>query len=69
MNFIKVTADQCDQQGQTSPQIPRSEFHLNIDVIGAINGSSILLKFGEMINLGGSWYKNIRLAQGEKIPN
>jgi hypothetical protein len=69
MNFIKVTADQCNQQGQTSPQIPRSEFHLNIDLIGAIKGNSILLKGSEIINLGGSWYKNIILAQGERIPN
>jgi hypothetical protein len=44
MNFIKITADRCNQQGQTSPQIPRSEFYLNIDLIGAIKGDSILLR-------------------------
>lgn len=69
MSFIKVTADQCNQQGATSPHVQRSEFYLNIDVIRAFHSDTILLKGGEMINLGGNWYKNFKLAQGQQIPN
>jgi len=69
MIFIKVTAEQCNTQGLTSPQIPRSEFQLSLDLVGAFVGDKVLLKGGEMINLGGHWYKNFRLVSGQKIPN
>ena len=68
MSFIKVTANQCNQQGNTDPHQPPTELHLNTDLIGAFQGDTILLKGGEIINLGGRLYKNFRLAQGAKIP-
>jgi len=68
MSFIKVIANQCNQQGITDPHQPPAELHLNIDVIGAFQGNTILLKGGEIINLGGKLYKDFRLAQGTKLP-
>jgi len=68
MGFIKVIANQCDQQGHTDPLQSPTELYLNIDLIGAFKGNTILLKDGEIINLGGIWYKSFRLAQGVKIP-
>lgn len=69
MSFIKVTAKQCNQQGMTAPQLPAMEFHLNIDLIGAISGNGVLLKGGAIINMGGHWYTDFKLAHGQKIPN
>ena len=69
MSFIKVTANQCSQQGIVSPHIPRTEFSLSVDVIGAFTGDTVLLKGGEMINLGGKWYKDFKLSKGQQIPN
>lgn len=68
MSFIKVTANQCNQQGTIDHHQPPSEFYLNADLIGAIKNNEILLKGGHIVNIGGDWYKNIQLAPNAKIP-
>ncbi|MBC7887255.1 MAG: hypothetical protein H7Z13_05155 [Ferruginibacter sp.] len=69
MSFIAVTADPCNPQGHTSSQIPRSDLQLNVDLIGAIRGNEVLLKGDDVINLGGHYFKNFKLARGVQIPN
>lgn len=68
MSFIKVTAEQCNSQGLTAQISIRSEFHLNTDLIGAINGKTIYLKGGDIVNLGGNYYKNFALGTDQRIP-
>lgn len=67
MNFVKVTAQPCNPQGDIESRIVRTEFHLNKDLIGAINGTTILLKGGNIIALGKNHYTDLQLAQGIKI--
>lgn len=62
MNFIPVTADQCNSQGLTAPQMQRTEIQINIDLIGGIKGKEVLLKGGNIISLGGKHYTNFRLV-------
>lgn len=69
MSFISVTADQCNPQGHTSSQIPRSDLQLNVDIIGAIRGNEVLLKGDDVIILGGNYFKNFKLARGVQIPS
>lgn len=38
------------------------------DLIGAIIGNEVMLKGGSILNIGGNFYKNIRLADGVVIP-
>lgn len=71
MQFIKVTAEQCNSQGLTASQgrpARTSPFHLNTDLIGAIMGSEVILKGGTLLNIGDNFYKSIRLADGVVIP-
>jgi len=69
MNFIRVTADPCTAQGNTSSKTPRANLHLNVDLIGAIKDNNVLLKGDDVIMLGGSYFKNFKLAQGVQIPD
>jgi hypothetical protein len=68
MGFIKVTATQCNAQGQTSGQSMPVEMHLNSDLIGAFRGSEVLLKAGNVLHIGDSFFTKFRIVQGEKIP-
>lgn len=71
MQFIKVTAEQCNSQGltaHTGSPTRTSPFHLNTDLIGAFMGNEVILKGGTLLNIGGNFYKNIRLADGVVIP-
>lgn len=67
MKFIKVNATQCNAQGTVQPNSRPSELILNVDLIAAISGASVYLKQGDMLNLGGNYYKNISLQNGAKI--
>lgn len=61
MNFIKVTAQECNAQGNTGgPSVP-IEFLLNIDLIGGIRGAEVFPKGSKMISIGGHFYTNLRL--------
>ena len=68
MNFIKVTAIQCNPQGLTSSHKIRSEFHLSVNLIAAIRGTEVLLNGSKIINLNGDYFTEFKLAQGVQIP-
>ena len=67
MNFISVTAQQCNPQGITNQGTPPTELRINKDLIGAIRGNEILLKGGNIIALGGSHWTNFRLGNGVNV--
>lgn len=67
MNFIKVTALQCNPQGNVQPNAMKSELRINKDLICAINDTTILLKGGNIISLGKNYYTDLHLAKGVKI--
>jgi len=62
-NFIKVTADSCDDQGivRIGQKVPRTELFLNVDLIGAIRNKEVLLKGTNILHVGKSYYTDIRL--------
>ncbi|WP_101907407.1 hypothetical protein [Tenacibaculum dicentrarchi] len=62
MKFIKVTAKPCTSEGETRGGIIL-ELKINADIIGAFDGKEIMLKNGNIINLGGKWFTDFRLAQ------
>ena len=63
-NFINVMADSCKPEGHVviGPHMPRAEFLLNLDLIGAILNKEVLLKGGNILRVGDRYYTNIRLA-------
>jgi hypothetical protein len=63
VNFIKVTADSCDEKGivRIGQKVPRTELLLNNDLIGAIRNKEVLLKGTNILHVGKSYYTNIRL--------
>ena len=61
--FIKVNATPCTSQGATNPQEPAREIELNLDLVGVIDGNSILLKSGDnILSLGGKYYTNLMIV-------
>ena len=61
--FIKVKATPCNNQGTTDQRIPTIELQINVDLIGAISSTKILLKGANILNVGGSFYTNIILDE------
>lgn len=70
MQFIRVSADPCNQDGVVLPQTQhqRVEINLNINLISGIIGNNVLIGNSKVTNIGGTFYKNIRLANGVVIP-
>lgn len=62
MSFIKVTARPCSSEGETRGGSV-FEFKINADLIGAIDGKELMMKNGNIINIGGKWFTDFRLAQ------
>lgn len=60
MNFIKVSAWHCDQEGKPNKLMPQEHFKLNIDHILAINGRTAWLK-ENVIQLNGNYYCGIQI--------
>jgi hypothetical protein len=69
IDFIKVTAIRCSEQGNIVGQTIPSKLKLNCGLIGAIKGEEILLIGGRVINLGGNYYTAFKLAQEENVIN
>lgn len=68
MQFIPVTADQTNSQGTVGQShAPRVSFRINSDLVGAIKGTDVLLKGGNILSIGGNYYTNIRLAENVKV--
>lgn len=61
-NFIKVTAVQSNDKGETGGQAIPIKMEINPDLIGAIRNGEILLKGGKAIYLSGNYYTNFRLV-------
>lgn len=68
MSFLKVRAYQCNVQGMVRPESTPTNIHLNIDLIGAIHGNQILLKGGEILHVGQSYYTRFELPSSTTIP-
>ena len=68
MRFLKVSEDQCNEQGSTiGNRGPRVEFHINSDLVGGIwNKNEVLLKGGNILHLGDKYFINIKLADNIK---
>jgi hypothetical protein len=69
MTFIPVTADPCNVQGLTNQGTPRATLRLHKDLIGVVNGQEIYPRGGNILNAGGHYYTNIRLAQNTNLDN
>ncbi|PJJ08277.1 hypothetical protein CLU83_1533 [Flavobacterium sp. 1] len=63
MKFIKVVARPCDSQGNERRQqlSPQESFYLNIDLIGGISETRIMLKGGNILMLGGNYFTDFNL--------
>ena len=68
MKFIKVIANPCNSSGDTRGGVAPRTFHLNLNLVGAIDVDTVMLSNTSVIRLGDSYFKDFRLA--EKIdPN
>lgn len=61
--FIKVKATPCNPQGNAGHQPRQVELLLNCDLIGAFQSNSVLLKQGEILIIGGNYFKSIILDE------
>jgi hypothetical protein len=69
MGFLKIMATPCTGTGATSTEAPPIEMYLNIDQIAAIKVSAVLLTAERVIiKLGTSFYTDLKLADGQRIP-
>ncbi len=64
-NFIKVTAELCNEQGKVGigPQTSPVEMLLNPDLIAAIQNKKVLLKGANILHAGDKYFTNILLAE------
>lgn len=70
MRFIKVIASPCDSSGgELRGGIPQRTIQLNIDLIGAIDKDTVMIKGGDRINIGGTWFNDFRLVDSKDLNN
>ena len=67
MKFIDVRAVQCNSQGLTRGVTSTVQFFLNIDLIAAFEHDTIRLKGGDILIMGGSYYKDLHVANREDL--
>jgi hypothetical protein len=60
--FIKVKATPCNNQGTTDQRMSSIELQINVDLIGAISSTKVLLKGGNILSIGGSYYTNLKIV-------
>lgn len=56
-------ASPSNQQGITNKTVLPVNLKLNIDLIGAFQGNSVLLKGGNILHLGGKHFTDLRKGQ------
>ena len=61
MEFVNVTAQPCNSQGITSQQQRRAEVKISEDLIAAYSGDTIYLKGGDVLNLGGKYFCDLKV--------
>ena len=61
MEFVNVKAQPCNSQGLTSKQQLPVEFRISEDLIAAYQGDIVHLKGGDVLNLGGHFYRDFRI--------
>jgi len=63
MKFIEVTAEQCNSQGILPQQgQQRVELRISSDLVGGIHEREVWLKDQHILNVGGTYYTNISVA-------
>ena len=67
MEMIRVTAAPCTPEGNTQDQVSRVELKLNQDLVGAIQDENVLTKQGPVLHIGGSHFKDIKIADPWKV--
>lgn len=71
MKFIKVVARPCDANGNERRQqfSNKETFYLNIDLVGGISESNIMLKGGNILMLGGNYFTDFQLKDKIDLEN
>ncbi len=67
MRFIEVLGIQCNSQGLTRGASVEERFYLNLDLVAGIEDSFIRLKGGDLLIMGGKYFKDIRIANNSDL--